>query len=163
MSRKKSQRMHFQFFLRVKLGPFSKERHDSAAEQHRAQGVRKFPIGRFHHFSVKEEFMCKQLWNKFISYSVSYLVKKKIQTSTSPVYRRMPELSASRTPLTIEAVALPGLYAPLIPSPMAIPMGVVIPYKMAPTSGIQLNRDGSCRLANRDPTPNPSNVSASSS
>ena len=84
-----------------------------------------------------------------------------MQTSTSPVYRRIPELSASRTPLTIEAVGLPGLYEPFIPSPIAIPMGVVIPYKMAPRSGIQLNRDGSCRLANRDPIPNPSNASVS--
>ena len=61
------------------------------------------------------------------------------QTSTRPVYTRIPELSASRTPLTIDAVALPGLYVPFMPSPMAIPMGVVIPYKKAPAIGIQFN------------------------
>ena len=39
----------------------------------------------------------------------------------------MPALSESMTPLTIEAVVLPGLYVSRTPKPAAIPIGVVIP------------------------------------
>ena len=39
----------------------------------------------------------------------------------------MPALSESKIPLTIDAVALFGLYEVLTPRPMAIPIGVVIP------------------------------------
>lgn len=51
---------------------------------------------------------------------------------------RMPALNESNTPLTIDAVAVPGLYVLLTPRPTAIPMGVVIPYRHAPTTGTQL-------------------------
>lgn len=50
----------------------------------------------------------------------------------------MPALSESETPLTMEAVELPGLYVILAPRPIAIPMGVVMPYKAAPAKGTQL-------------------------
>lgn len=52
-------------------------------------------------------------------------------TSTRPVYNRIPALSESSTPLTMEAVVLPGLYVLLTPRPTAMPNGVVIPYNSA--------------------------------
>lgn len=58
-------------------------------------------------------------------------------TSTSPVYTKTPALNESNTPLTIEAVVLPGLYVCLTPSPIASPIGVVRPYKTAPARGTQ--------------------------
>ena len=57
------------------------------------------------------------------------------RTSTRPVYNRIPELNESRTPLTMFAVLLFGLYVVRTPRPAAIPIGVVRPYKMAASTG----------------------------
>lgn len=84
----------------------------------------------------------------------------KIRTSTRPVYIRIPALIESITPLTSDAVALPGLYVVRTPRPAAIPIGVVRPYTSAPAIGTQSYPGGKPRYANREPTPSPSNVSA---
>lgn len=63
-------------------------------------------------------------------------------------------------PLTIEAVAVPGLYVDRTPSPAAIPMGVVRPYRRAAAIGIQLFFWSILRTARREPIPRPSKVSA---
>ena len=47
----------------------------------------------------------------------------------------MPALKASRTPETMFAVAPFGLYVERTPSPAAIPTGVVMPKRIAPTMG----------------------------
>lgn len=63
-------------------------------------------------------------------------------------------------PLTIEAVAVPGLYVDRTPKPAAIPMGVVRPYSKAANIGIRLCFSSILRRARREPMPRPSKVSA---
>lgn len=71
----------------------------------------------------------------------------------------MPALNESSTPETMLAVALSGLYVVRTPSPAAIPMGVVMPKRIAPRTGTYAYLGGSSMYASREPTPRPSNVS----
>lgn len=82
-----------------------------------------------------------------------------VRTSTRPVYKRIPALSESMTPLTIDAVALLGLYVSRTPRPMAIPTGVLIAKSKAATMVTCRYRTDSFNCAKRAPRPRPSNVS----
>lgn len=109
--------------------------------------------------------------------------KISVRTSTNPVYTKIPALTASSTPLTMLALALPGLYDSRTPRPIAMPRGVVMPKARAAHIG-RFERDreegewegeegeegeeeegeeeeGRERYARREPTPRPSNVSVS--
>lgn len=99
------------------------------------------------------------------------------RSSTRPVYRRMPALTASKQPLTADAVVLLGLYVVLqslcwcadywiglqvayrTPIPIAMPKGVVNPYAIAPAYRAHEYDRGRSRNASRDPRPKPSNIS----
>ena len=82
--------------------------------------------------------------------------KSLANSSTNPVYTRIPAEVASSTPLMTFAVKLPELYVVRRPSPMAMAIGVVSPYAVQKYQGRLLKRLGNGIADRRAPIPRPS-------